>query len=79
MENISIKSFKIIAIYQSVIIFVKVWILPNFICTKMDEILIYREVEQCQSILGEMEQILKTYQVDLDHAVDEIKNLQVVL
>ena len=45
----------------------------------MDEILIYREVEQCQSILGEMEQILKTYQVDLDHAVDEIKNLQVVL
>ena len=45
----------------------------------MNGVLIYREVEQCQSILDEMEQIMKTYQMDLDHAVDEIKNLQVVV
>ena len=44
---------------------------------RMGGMLICREVEQCQSILNEMEQIMKTYQMDLDHAVDEIKNLQV--
>ena len=37
-----------------------------------------REVEQCSSILSEMESIIMTYQADLDKAVDEIRNLQVV-
>lgn len=36
-----------------------------------------REVEQCSSILSEMESIIMTYQTDLDNAVDEIQNLQV--
>lgn len=37
-----------------------------------------REVEQCSSILSEMESIIMTYQADLDKAVDEIRNLQVI-
>ncbi len=40
---------------------------------------INREVEQCSLILAEMESIIMTYQADLDKAVDEIRNLQVVI
>lgn len=42
-------------------------------------VIIQREVEECSSILKEMEGILVKYQYDLDHAVEEIQTLQVLL
>ena len=36
-----------------------------------------REVQECSSILSEMDGILTKYQTDLDKAVNQIHNLQV--
>lgn len=37
----------------------------------------HREVQECSSILSEMDGILTKYQTDLDKAVNQIHNLQV--
>lgn len=66
-------------IHQSVIIYLKVKTLHIYTCLSFMIVIIQREVEECSSILKEMESILVKYQYDLDHAVEEIQTLQVLL
>lgn len=61
------------------ITYLKVKTLHIYTCLSFMIVIIQREVEECSSILKEMEGILEKYQYDLDHAVEEIQTLQVLL
>lgn len=78
-ENRLRKNWVNTVIHQSVIIYLKVKTLHIYTCLSFMIVIIQREVEECSSILKEMESILVKYQYDLDHAVEEIQTLQVLL
>ena len=62
---------------QSVITLLKALILLNFISIQLSYSVICREIDTCDALLAQMQELLHTYQHDLSGVANEIRSLQV--